>query len=240
MDRLGLGYGELSADNPGLIYCSITGFGAGAGAELPGYDLLIQAVGGLMSITGDPDGEPQKVGIALVDVLSGLFSTVGILAALRHRERTGEGQLVEVDLLSALLASLVNQASGYTVAGAVPRRMGNALPSITPYEVYRTEEGELVLAVGNDRQFQSLCGHPRASGERAQTRALRPTPIASVHRTEMREVLESALAHRPANGVGERAGQRPACPLGSSTKSARRVRAGRQGLGARADRRGSA
>jgi crotonobetainyl-CoA:carnitine CoA-transferase CaiB-like acyl-CoA transferase len=157
MDKLGLGYEQLSAENPRLIFCSITGFGAGAGAELPGYDLLVQALGGLMSITGSPDGEPQKVGVALVDVLAGLFASVGILAALRHRDRTGEGQRVEVSLLSALLAGLVNQASAYTIAGSVPGRMGNAHPSISPYELYATGEGDLVVAVGNERQFAALC-----------------------------------------------------------------------------------
>lgn len=166
MDRLGLGYEALAADNPALVYCSITGFGAGAGAQRPGYDLLVQAVGGLMSVTGSPDGEPQKVGVALVDVVAGLFAAVGILAALRHRDRTGEGQRVEVDLLSALLAGLVNQAAGYTAAGVVPERMGNAHPSISPYELYETGEGRLALAVGNDRQFAALCevlGDPAAA-----------------------------------------------------------------------------
>src|SRR6202042_217001 len=153
MDKLGLGYESLAAANPRLVYCSITGFGAGEGARLPGYDLLVQAVGGLMSITGAPGGEPQKVGVAVVDVLAGLFASVGILAALRHRDRTGEGQRVEVDLFSSLLAALVNQGSAYTVAGVVPTRMGNAHPSISPYELYETGAGELVLAVGNDRQF---------------------------------------------------------------------------------------
>ncbi|HWI72461.1 MAG TPA: CoA transferase, partial [Baekduia sp.] len=158
MDRLGLGYDALAAQRPGLVYCSITGFGAGAGAALPGYDLLVQALGGLMSITGEADGEPQKVGVALVDVVTGLFAAVGILAALRHRERTGEGQRVEVDLLSSLLAALVNQGSAYTLAGAVAGRMGNAHPSIAPYELLPTGEGDLVLAVGNDKQFAALCG----------------------------------------------------------------------------------
>jgi crotonobetainyl-CoA:carnitine CoA-transferase CaiB-like acyl-CoA transferase len=157
MERLGLGYEELSARNPGLVYCSITGFGAGPGAELPGYDLLVQALGGLMSITGSPGEEPQKVGVALVDILAGLFGSVGILAALRHRDRTGEGQRVEVNLLSSLLGALVNQASSYTIAGVVPNRMGNAHPSISPYELYETKSGDLVLAVGNDRQFAALC-----------------------------------------------------------------------------------
>ncbi|HEX3974706.1 MAG TPA: CoA transferase [Solirubrobacteraceae bacterium] len=157
MDKLGLGYEQISTGNPRLIFCSITGFGSGPGAELPGYDLLVQALGGLMSITGSPEGEPQKVGVALVDILAGLFASVGILAALRHRDRTGEGQRVEVNLLSSLLAGLVNQASAYTIAGSVPGRMGNAHPSISPYELYATGEGDLVLAVGNERQFAALC-----------------------------------------------------------------------------------
>lgn len=159
MDRLGLGWDASHAANPRLVYCSITGFGRGpAGAALPGYDLLVQAVGGLMSVTGDPDGEPQKVGVALVDVITGLFAAVGILAALRHRDATGEGQRVEVDLLSCLLAALVNQGSAFTLAGVVGARMGNAHPSISPYEVFPARDGNLVLAVGNDRQFAALCG----------------------------------------------------------------------------------
>jgi crotonobetainyl-CoA:carnitine CoA-transferase CaiB-like acyl-CoA transferase len=157
MQRLGMSYDELAARNPRLVYCSITGFGPGAGARLPGYDLLVQAVGGLMSITGAPDAEPQKVGVALVDVLTGLFAAVGVLAALRHREHTGRGQLVEVNLLASLLAALVNQGGAYTVAGVVPTRMGNAHQSIAPYELFATAAGELVIAVGNDRQFGALC-----------------------------------------------------------------------------------
>ena len=172
MDRLGLGYDELRAANPGLVYCSITGFGRGAGAALPGYDLLIQALGGLMSITGEPDGDPQKVGVALVDVLAGLFATVGILAALRHRDATGEGQRVEVDLLSSLLAALVNQGAAYTAGGVVPERMGNQHPSIAPYELLRCADGDLVLAVGNDRQFAALC-EVLGAPELAERRALR-------------------------------------------------------------------
>jgi crotonobetainyl-CoA:carnitine CoA-transferase CaiB-like acyl-CoA transferase len=197
MQKLGLSYEELRRENPGLIYCSVTGFGSGAGAEMPGYDLLIQAVGGLMSITGDPDGEPQKVGVALVDVLAGLFATVGILAALRHRERTGEGQLIEVDLLSGLLAALVNQASGYTIAGAVPRRMGNAHPSITPYELYHTGDGDLVLAIGNSRQFESLCEILGVSRLTSDPRFATNTDRVR-NRQAMKVELEGALAHRPA------------------------------------------
>ncbi len=157
MARLGLGPDQVRRDRPELIYCSITGFGAGQGAALPGYDLLVQAVGGLMSITGPHPGSPTKVGVALVDVITGLHASVGILAALRHRDRTGQGQVVEVNLLSSLLSALTNQASGFLGAGVVPSIMGNRHPSIAPYEVFETADRPLVLAVGNDRQFAALC-----------------------------------------------------------------------------------
>ncbi len=198
MAKLGLDYERLAAANPGLVYCSITGFGGtGPGAELPGYDLLVQALGGLMSVTGEPEGEPLKVGVALVDVIAGLYAAVGILAALEHRRESGEGQLVEVDLLSALLAGLVNQGSAYTVAGVVPGRMGNRHPSIAPYELLQCGEGEIVLAVGNDRQFRELCevlGEPGlAEDERFAT-----NPARVERRDELRPRLEAALAAKPA------------------------------------------
>lgn len=189
MERLGLGYAELARHNPGLVYCSISAFGHGEGASLPGYDLLVQALGGLMSITGDPDGDPQKVGVALVDVLAGLYAAVGILAALRYRDETGRGQRIEVNLLSSLLASLVNQGSAYTVAGVVAGRMGNAHPSIAPYELFQAGDGEIVIAVGNDRQFAALCrvlgGEEIATDSRFATNAVR---VAN------RRALRSALA----------------------------------------------
>jgi crotonobetainyl-CoA:carnitine CoA-transferase CaiB-like acyl-CoA transferase len=197
MDRLGLGPEQLCAANPSLVYCSITGFGAGAGAALPGYDLLVQALGGLMSITGEADGEPQKVGVALVDVICGLFAAVGILAAVRHRERTGEGQRVEVDLLSALLAALVNQGSAYTLAGVVAGRMGNAHPSIAPYELLPTGDGDLVLAVGNDRQFRALCA---VAGDAALADDPKYLDNAArvTHRGDLRARLVELLAARTA------------------------------------------
>ncbi|MFL5863371.1 MAG: CaiB/BaiF CoA transferase family protein [Solirubrobacteraceae bacterium] len=203
MDKLGLGYEQLAAENSGLIFCSITGFGAGAGAQLPGYDLLVQALGGLMSITGAPDGEPQKVGVAVVDVLAGLFASVGILAALRHRDRTGEGQRVEVNLLSSLLAALVNQASAYTLAGVVPDRMGNAHPSISPYELYDTGSGQLVVAVGNERQFAALCGVLDAPALAADPRfATNSDRVA--HRAALKEELVRRLRAAPASQWAER------------------------------------
>ena len=203
MDGIGLGYDDLRADNPGLVYCSITGFGRGEGARLPGYDLLVQALGGLMSITGPADGEPQKVGVALVDVLAGLFASVGILAALRHRERSGVGQRVEVTLLGALLAALVNQGSAYTVAGVVPHRMGNEHPSIAPYELFDAADGQLVIAVGTDRQFATLCdviGAPELASDQRFT----SNPARVEHRHELRAELEGRLSRSPAREWAER------------------------------------
>ena len=218
MESFGLSYEELSEDDPALIYCSITGFGRGAGAELPGYDLLVQALGGLMSITGSPDGEPQKVGVALVDVLAGLFASVGILAALRHREATGEGQLVEVDLLSSLLAGLVNQASAFTIAGEVPARLGNAHPSIAPYELFRTGEGELVIAVGTDRQFAALC-EVLGAPELARDARFAGNDDRVRNRAVLREALEQRLAARPASAWAEALTARPGSGRASSTTS---------------------
>ena len=196
MDELGLGYDVLRAERPDLVYCSITGFGPGA-PQLPGYDLLVQALGGLMSVTGPADGEPHKVGVALVDVLTGLFASTGILTALLHRQATGEGQRVEVNLMSSLLAALVNQSSAFTSGGVVPGRMGNQHPSIAPYELLRCGEGELVVAVGNDRQFAQLArtiGAPQlAADARFLTNATRVA-----HREVLVAELERALQARPA------------------------------------------
>ncbi|MDW5613949.1 MULTISPECIES: CaiB/BaiF CoA transferase family protein [Mycolicibacterium] len=156
MERLGLGYEDLRAVRPDVIYCSITGFGRGGGAALPGYDLLVQAVGGLMSVTGTEPGDPTKAGVALVDVLAGLHALSGILAALHHRDRTGEGQRVDTDLLSVLLSSMVNQASGFLGAGVVPAMMGNRHPSIAPYQTFDTADRPIAVAVGNDKQFRAF------------------------------------------------------------------------------------
>jgi crotonobetainyl-CoA:carnitine CoA-transferase CaiB-like acyl-CoA transferase len=197
MEKFGLDYEQLRERNPGLIYCSITGFGRGAGATLPGYDLLIQALGGLMSVTGEPSGEPQKVGVALVDVLAGLYAAIGILAALQHRRDTGEGQRVEVELLTALLAGLVNQASAYTLGGVVASRMGNQHPSIAPYELLRSADGDLVLAVGNDRQFAALCDVIGAS-ELAGDPRFATNPARVENRDALREALVERLASRSA------------------------------------------
>ena len=157
MEKLGLGYDDVRTVRPDVIYCSITGFGRAGGAALPGYDLLVQAVGGLMSVTGTEPGDPTKVGVALVDVLAGLHALSGILAALAHRDRTGEGQRVDTNLMSVLLSSLVNQASGYLGAGVVPGMMGNRHPSIAPYQTFATADRPIAIAVGNDKQFRAFC-----------------------------------------------------------------------------------
>jgi crotonobetainyl-CoA:carnitine CoA-transferase CaiB-like acyl-CoA transferase len=154
MARYGLDEPTVRASNPGIVYCRIAGLGRG---DVAGYDFLAQAVGGLMSITGETGGEPLKVGVALVDVMAGLHAAIGVLAALRHRDRTGEGQLVEVDLLSTTLFALANQASGYLAAGVVPGRLGNRHPSIAPYETLEAADGPFVVAVGNDGQFRAFC-----------------------------------------------------------------------------------
>ena len=193
LDRMGLGYAELARQHPGLVYCSITGFGSGEGRDLPGYDLLVQAMGGLMSITGPGPGEPTKAGVALVDVITGLHATVGILAALHHRDTTGEGQRVEVNLLSSLLSALVNQASGYVAAGVVPGILGNAHPSIAPYDVFSTADRPLVVAVGNDGQFAALVTELGAP-ELATHPDYATNPARVAHREELKARLEVLMA----------------------------------------------
>ncbi|KER70030.1 CoA-transferase [Burkholderia cepacia] len=161
--QYGLDYATLSAENPRLIYCSITGFGqTGPYASRAGYDFLIQGMGGLMSVTGRADGTegagPVKVGVALTDVMTGLYATVAVLAAVAHRERTGRGQHIDLALLDVQIAALANQAANYLIGGIVPHRMGNAHPNIVPYQDFPTADGHMIIAVGNDGQFTSLCG----------------------------------------------------------------------------------
>lgn len=196
LDRRGLGYDDVARTNPGVVYCSITGFGSGRGAELPGYDFLVQAVGGLMSITGEADGQPTKVGVALVDILTSKDAVIGVLAALRARELDGHGQRVEVNLLSSIIASLANQASSFLVNGTAPARMGNAHPSIAPYELLACADGSLAVACGNDDQFRRMAtvlGQPDlALDTRFATNADRV-----LNRSQLVQALEKCLIERP-------------------------------------------
>jgi len=197
MARFGLDYDDVRAENPGVVYCSITGFGDGAGATLPGYDLLVQAVGGLMSITGEPTGPAAKAGVALVDVITGQNAVTGILLALRERDRTGAGQRVDVNLMHGLLSALTNQAASTLATGRPPGRMGNQHPSIAPYAVFRAADRELVIAVGNDRQFRTLA---RLIGREAlgDDPRFATNPARVAHRDELTAELEAALAARSA------------------------------------------
>ncbi|XAS67316.1 CoA transferase [Micrococcaceae bacterium Sec5.7] len=197
MARFGLDYDSLTVLRPELIYCSITGFGAGQGAALPGYDLLIQAQGGLMSITGAPDAEPSKAGVALIDVLSGQNALAGILMALRVRDSTGFGQRVEVNLMSSLLAALVNQGTAALATGQAPARMGNAHPSIAPYETFETQDGSLAVAVGNDRQFHALGSVLGAPGLADDPR-FSSNPLRVQNRAELRAAIQERLSSAPA------------------------------------------
>lgn len=158
LEKYGLGYAQLKDKYPKLIYCSITGFGqSGPLAAEPGYDLAAQAMGGLMAVTGEPDGAPMKVGVALSDIMTGLNATIGILAALHHREQTGEGQLIDVALVDCTLASLTNLAQYYLTSGQPAPRLGNAHSTIVPYQAFRVKDGYIVVAVGNNEQFARFC-----------------------------------------------------------------------------------
>jgi len=195
--RFELAYEQVREANPAVVYCSISGFGSGEGKDLPGYDLLVQAMGGLMSITGT--SEPTKAGVAVVDVLTGLHASVAILAALLHRDTTGEGQRIEVTLLGALLSSLVNQASGFVGAGSVPAFMGNAHPSIAPYEVFATGDRPMIIAVGNDGQFVKLASVLGAEGL-AQDPHYATNAARVANRGELKATLEDLLS---AHGADE-------------------------------------
>jgi crotonobetainyl-CoA:carnitine CoA-transferase CaiB-like acyl-CoA transferase len=180
-----------------VVYSSISGFGSGAGRKVPGYDLMVQAVSGLMSLTGDPDGPPYRAGISVFDVMAGNHATIGILAALRHRDATGEGQLVEVNLLSSALSGLVNHSSAYAAGGVVPFRMGNAHPSVFPYEPLPTADNDLIVAAANDGLFRKLCG-VLGIGEIADDPRFLRNADRTANRAELRPILVEQLAKRGA------------------------------------------
>ncbi|WP_285320879.1 CoA transferase [Pseudarthrobacter sp. lyk4-40-TYG-27] len=201
--RFGLDYDRLKTVSPALVYCSISGFGDLQGAQLPGFDLLVQALGGLMSITGEPEGTPNKVGVALVDVLAAQNATSGILLALRERDQSGEGQHVKISLFTSLLAGLTNQASGTIATGKSPQRLGNAHPSIAPYETFNTADGVLAIGVGNDRQFASLLGQ-LGLDELKQDGRFTTNALRGAHRQDLKILIERALQDRRASEWQER------------------------------------
>ncbi|GGX59901.1 hypothetical protein GCM10007385_31420 [Tateyamaria omphalii] len=163
--KYGLDHNTLLNAHPGLVYCSISGFGqTGPNRDKPGYDLMAQGYGGIMSLTGDPDGTPTKVGVGIADVMCGMYATIGILAALRHRDQTGEGQHIDLSLVDAQMAWLINEGCNYLVSGQVPERRGNAHPNIVPYDAFATSDGHVLVAVGNDAQFARFCDAIGAPG----------------------------------------------------------------------------
>jgi crotonobetainyl-CoA:carnitine CoA-transferase CaiB-like acyl-CoA transferase len=214
MARFGLDYDTVAKTNPEVVYASITGFGTAGGAGLPGYDLLAQAMSGMMTLTGPADGEGYRTGVAVFDVITGLHAAIAIVTALYHRERTGEGQHVELNLLTSALSGLVNQTGGYALSGEVPTRLGNDHPSIYPYAPFPTADGDLVLTIGNDVQFRALCAaldrDALGTDPRFHTNALR-----SSNRDELRPLLVARLADASAQEWFERLSARglPCAPV---------------------------
>jgi crotonobetainyl-CoA:carnitine CoA-transferase CaiB-like acyl-CoA transferase len=195
--RYGLDYDAVSAVNPAVIYASISGFGTAGGSHLPGYDVMVQGISGLMSLTGDPAGPPFRAGISLFDVMTGLHTSVAILAALNHRTATGEGQHLDASLLASAMSGMVNQTSAYAAGGVVPFRMGNSHPSLFPYEPLPTGDGELIVTAGNNTQFRRLCeviGAP----ELADDPRFENNPGRTANRDILRPLLAEKLAARSA------------------------------------------
>jgi len=196
LGKLGLGAGDLLTLNPRLVYCSITGFGqTGPYCARAGYDFLMQGMGGLMSVTGVPEGEPMKAGVAVVDVFTGLYAANAVMAALLERERSGQGQHIDLALFDVQIATMANQVSSYLVSGEQPPRLGNAHPSIVPYQVFATADGHIILAIGNDDQFArfaALAGAPELS----QDERFASNPARVKHRAVLVPILETLLAAR--------------------------------------------
>jgi len=191
LKRFGLDYASVKERNESVIYCSISGFGTAEGSSLPGYDLIVQAMSGLMSLTGGPEGSPYRAGISVFDVMAGLHSTIGVLAALRHRDQTGQGQSIETSLMASAMSGLVNQTSAYVAGGVTPYRMGNAHPSLFPYEPLPTADDDLIVAAGNNAQFRKLCvvlGVPELADD--------PRFAENKDRTERREELRPLIVDR--------------------------------------------
>jgi crotonobetainyl-CoA:carnitine CoA-transferase CaiB-like acyl-CoA transferase len=246
LKRFGLDYSSVKERNAAVIYCSISGFGTAEGASLPGYDLIVQAMSGLMSLTGDPNGEPYRAGISVFDVMAGLHSTIGILAALHHRDRTGEGQNIETSLMASAMSGLVNQTSAYVAGGVIPFRMGNAHPSLFPYEALPTKDDDLIITAGNNAQFRKLCavlGVPQlADDERFADNAdrtrlreeLRPLLVEQLKTRSAEEwfekLNEAGVPNGPINTIkqgveyAQKLGLEPVVQVGTGTKTVPGVR----------------
>lgn len=219
LERLGFGYEEMKKVNEGIILASISGFGStGPDSHLPGYDYIIQAMSGLMSITGEREGQPAKVGVAIADVLTGLFTCIGILGAIQHRKRTGEGQEIDISLFDSQLAALVNVASNYLCSGMIPERLGNAHPNIVPYQAFAANDGDFIIAVGNDRQYRNLANlleddslfidkYKKNSGRlqnKDELEKIIAAKIKTKSRAEWKAVLDEAgIPNGPINNVKE-------------------------------------
>jgi formyl-CoA transferase len=195
--KYGLDHATICAGHPRLVYCSISGYGqTGPNAAKPGYDLMAQGYGGIMSLTGVSDGEPMKVGVGIADVMCGMYATVGILAALRHRDATGQGQHIDISLVDSQIAWLINEGVNYLASGDVPERRGNAHPNIVPYQVFAASDGHLLVAVGNDSQFARFCDYLDQLGLSADPRyATNPARLAN--RDSLIATLAPLLAARP-------------------------------------------
>jgi len=195
--KYGLDYASIAAINPRIVYCSITGFGqTGPYAKRGGYDYLAQGMGGLMSVTGTPEGRPMKVGVAIADLSTGMYATVSILMALRHAERTGEGQQIDVSLLDTQIAMMANQASSYLVSGKVPQRLGNRHPTVVPYTTFEVVGGTVILAVGNDSQFRAFCNEMGRS-EWGEDPRFATGPARVTNRDELERLIAELLRHEP-------------------------------------------
>ena len=221
--KYGLDAATLLAQHPGLIYCSISGYGqTGPNRDKPGYDLMAQGYGGIMSLTGEPDGVPMKTGVGIADVMCGMYAAVGILAALRHRDRTGEGQQIDLSLVDSQMAWLVNEGTNYLASGQVPARRGNGHPNIVPYDVFEAADGHVIIAVGNDAQFIRFCdflGLP----DLAKDPAYQTNPARIMNRSTLLAILAPALAqHTMANIItGLEARKVPVGPINTVEQALR-------------------
>ena len=199
--KYGLDHKSMCEIHPEIVYCSISGYGqTGPNRNLPGYDLMAQGYGGIMSLTGEADGPPMKVGVGIADVMCGMYACIGILAALRHRDKTGQGQHIDLALVDAQMAWLINEGTNFLASGDLPKRRGNAHPNIVPYDVFETRDGHVLIAVGNDSQFQKFC-HAIARADLAETEQYRTNPERMRHRDPLNAAIRETLAKLDSDDV---------------------------------------